>query len=153
MKRFANLLKKEIKELARPQLIISLAFTVILFQFIGQVSKKEVRKASGIQTISVLDEDGSAGSKDLLKRPEMALFKIVDLSGKTKEQALETAKAGESKLLLSSPRASALPSPSSSRASSRPTPSCAASLSSAPGARWSSRASSAPSTRPFRTIS
>jgi len=104
MKRFANLLKKEIKELARPQLIISLAFTVILFQFIGQVSKKEVRKATGIQTISVLDEDGSAGSKDLLKRPEMALFKIVDLSGKTKEQALETAKAGESKLLLVIPK-------------------------------------------------
>jgi len=104
MKRFTNLLKKEIKELVTKQLIISLAFTVILFNFIGQVSKKEVRKATGIQTISVLDEDGSAGSKDLLKRPEMALFKIVDLSGKTKEQALETAKAGESKLLLVIPK-------------------------------------------------
>ncbi len=44
MKRFTNLLKKEIKELVTKQLIISLAFTVILFNFIGQVSKKEVRK-------------------------------------------------------------------------------------------------------------
>ncbi len=71
MKRFTNLLKKEIKELVTKQLVISLAFTVILFNFIGQVSKKEVRKAIGIQTISVLDEDGSAGSKDLLKRLEI----------------------------------------------------------------------------------
>ena len=52
MKRFTNLLKKEIKELVTKQLIFSLAFTVILFNFIGQMSKKEVRKAIGIQTIS-----------------------------------------------------------------------------------------------------
>jgi ABC-2 type transport system permease protein len=100
MKRFNNLLKKEIKELVTKQLIISLAVFVLLFQFIGRVSKKEVQKAIGVQTISVLDLDGSARSMDLLKRPEMALFKIVDQAGKTKEQALEAAKAGESKLLL-----------------------------------------------------
>jgi len=104
MKRFANLLKKEIKELLTKQLVISLAFTVILFNFIGQVSKKEVRKAIGIQTISVLDEDGSAGSKDLLKNLASARFKILDQSGKTKDQAIETAKAGDSKLLLVIPK-------------------------------------------------
>ena len=100
MKRFTNLLKKEIKELVTKQLIISLAFTIILFNFIGQVSKKEVQKAIGVQTISALDLDGSAGSQALLKGLESARFKILDQSGKTKEQALETAKAGESKLLL-----------------------------------------------------
>jgi ABC-2 type transport system permease protein len=100
MKRFTNLLKKEIKELVTKQLIFSLAFTVILFNFIGQVSKKEVRKAIGIQTISALDQDGSAASQALLKGLESARFKILDQSGKTKEQAIETAKAGESKLLL-----------------------------------------------------
>ena len=104
MKRFTNLLKKEIKELVTKQLIISLAFTVILFNFIGQVSKKEVRKAIGVQTISALDEDGSAASKALLKGLESARFKILDQSGKTKEQAIETAKAGESKLLLVIPK-------------------------------------------------
>jgi ABC-2 type transport system permease protein len=100
MKRFTNLLKKEIKELVTKQLIISLAFTIILFNFIGQVSKKEVQKAIGVQTISALDEDGSAASQALLKGLESARFKILDQSGKTKEQALETARAGESKLLL-----------------------------------------------------
>ena len=52
MKRFTNLLKKEIKELVTKQLIISLALTVLLFNFIGQISKKEVQKAVGVQTIS-----------------------------------------------------------------------------------------------------
>jgi len=100
MKRFSNLLKKEIKELVTKQLIISLAVFVILFQFIGRVSKKEVQKAIGVQTISALDLDGSAGSQALIKGLESARFKIVDQSGKTKEQALEAAKSGESKLLL-----------------------------------------------------
>ncbi|MGZ5439273.1 MAG: ABC transporter permease [Candidatus Aminicenantales bacterium] len=104
MKRFTNLLKKEIKELVTKQLIISLAFTVILFNFIGQVSKKEVRKAIGVQTISALDEDGSAASKALVQGLASARFKILDQSGKTKEQAIETAKAGESKLLLVIPK-------------------------------------------------
>jgi ABC-2 type transport system permease protein len=104
MKRFANLLKKEIKELVTKQLVISLAFTIILFNFIGQVSKKEVQKAIGIQTISALDEDGSAASQALIKGLESARFKILDQSGKTREQALETAKSGESKLLLVIPK-------------------------------------------------
>jgi len=104
MKRFTNLLKKEIKELVTKQLIVSLVFTVILFNFIGQVSKKEVRKAVGVQTISALDQDGSAASQALVKGLESARFKILDQSGKTKEQALETAKTGESKLLLIIPK-------------------------------------------------
>jgi ABC-2 type transport system permease protein len=104
MKRFTNLLKKEIKELVTKQLIISLVFTLLLFNFIGQVSKKEVQKAIGVQTISALDEDRSPGSQALLKDLESARFKILDQSGKTKEQAIETAKSGESKLLLVIPK-------------------------------------------------
>jgi ABC-2 type transport system permease protein len=104
MKRFTNLLKKEIKELVRPQLIISLAFTVILFQFIGQVSKKEVQKAVGVQTISALDQDGTEASRALVKGLESARCKVLDQSGKTKEEAVAVAKAGESKLLLVIPK-------------------------------------------------
>jgi ABC-2 type transport system permease protein len=70
MRRFNNLLKKEIKELVTKQLIISLALFVILFSYIGKVIQKEDEKASGVQAISVLDLDGSANSRDLLKRLE-----------------------------------------------------------------------------------
>ncbi|HSA97193.1 MAG TPA: ABC transporter permease, partial [Acidobacteriota bacterium] len=68
MKRFTNLLKKEIKELVTKQLIFTLLFMVILYNFIGQVSKKEIQKIVGVQTISALDEDGSSGSQDLIKK-------------------------------------------------------------------------------------
>ncbi|MEN6561468.1 MAG: ABC transporter permease [Acidobacteriota bacterium] len=104
MKRFTNLLKKEIKELATKQLVVSLVFTVVLFNFIGQVSRKEVQKAVGIQTISALDQDGTPASQALIKGLESARFKVLDQSGKTKDQALETARAGESKLLLVIPK-------------------------------------------------
>src|SRR5512136_2658531 len=104
MKRFTNLLKKEIKELVTKQLIFSLLFTIVIFNFIGQVSKKEVQKIIGVQTISALDEDGSASSQALLKGLESARFKILDQSGKTKDQALATAKATDSKLLLVIPK-------------------------------------------------
>jgi len=100
MKRFLNLLKKEIKELVTIQLVASLAFTIILFNFIGQVSRKEVQKAIGVQTISALDQDGSASSQAVLAGLESARFKIVRIEGKTKEQAIDIARGGESKLLL-----------------------------------------------------
>jgi ABC-2 type transport system permease protein len=100
MKKFANLLKKEIKELVTIQLVASLAFTIILFNFIGQVSRKEVQKAIGIQTISSLDLDRSAASQGLLKGLESARFKIERIEGKTKEQAIDITRASDSKLLL-----------------------------------------------------
>ena len=100
MKRFLNLLKKEIKELVTIQLVVSLAFTIILFNFIGQVSRKEVQKAIGVQTISALDLDGSTSSQAILTGLESARFKIVRIEGKSKEQAIDIARGGESKLLL-----------------------------------------------------
>jgi len=104
MKKFANLLKKEIKELVNKQLVFTLLFMLVLYNFIGQVSKKEIQKIVGVQTISALDEDGSASSQSLLKGLSSARFKILDQSGKTKEQALEAAKANDSKLLLVIPK-------------------------------------------------
>ena len=100
MKKFLNLLKKEIKELVNVQLIVSLAFTLLLFNFVGQMSRKEVQKAIGVQTISALDLDGSASSQAVLTGLESARFKIVRIEGKTKEQAIDIARGGESKLLL-----------------------------------------------------
>jgi ABC-2 type transport system permease protein len=100
MKKFANLLKKEIRELVTAQLVISLALTIALFNFIGRVSRKEVQKAIGVQTISALDMDNSAASQGLLKGLESANFKIRRIEGKTREEAIAIAKNDDSKLLL-----------------------------------------------------
>jgi ABC-2 type transport system permease protein len=118
MKKFANLLKKEIKELVNKQLVFTLLFMLILYNFIGQTTKKEVQKITGVQTISALDLDGSERSQNLLKGleavPDVAKalpkgsraprFKIIDLAGKTQEQAIEAAKTNDSKLLVVIPK-------------------------------------------------
>jgi ABC-2 type transport system permease protein len=104
MKKFNNLLKKEIKELLTAQLLISLLFTMGLFYFIGDVTKKEVQKASGSQTVAVLDFDNSEASRGLLQGMEAAHFKVQSMAGKTKAQALQTAKDGEAKVLLVIPQ-------------------------------------------------
>ncbi len=100
MKKFTNLLKKEIRELVTTQLVISLLFMLALFYFIGQMSKKEVERATAVQTISALDLDGSPTSQGILQGLETARFKIERLEGIDKDQAIETTRDSESKLLL-----------------------------------------------------
>jgi ABC-2 type transport system permease protein len=100
MKKFANLLRKEIKELVTVQLIVSLAFMLILFNFIGRTSRKEVEKAMGVQTIAVLDLDRSPSSRGILTGLETASFKIESMEGKTHDESIEAAGRSEAKLLL-----------------------------------------------------
>ena len=46
MRKFANLLKKEIRELINKQLVISLVFMVALFSMMGGLAKTEAKKAA-----------------------------------------------------------------------------------------------------------
>jgi len=100
MKKFLNLLKKEIKELITRQLIISLLFTLGLFYFIGQLAKGEVKKAAAAQKISVLDLDNSQFSQELIKGLQSANFNIELMKEKNKESAIDSVKANDSNLLL-----------------------------------------------------
>lgn len=100
MKRFMNLLRKEIRELVTAQLVVSLVFTLALFNFIGRTSRKEVEKAMGAQTIAVLDLDRSASSLGIVTGLESANFKIESMEGRPKDEAIQAAGRGEAKLLL-----------------------------------------------------
>jgi ABC-2 type transport system permease protein len=100
MKRFMNLLRKEIRELVTAQLVVSLVFMLVLFNFIGRTSRKEVEKAMGTQPIAVLDLDGSISSQGLAAGLESANFKVTSMAGKTKDEAVEAAGKSEAKLLL-----------------------------------------------------
>ena len=100
MKKFLNLLKKEIRELITRQLIFSLLFTLVLFYFIGQLAKGEVKKAAAAQEISALDLDGSQFSNELIKGLQSAKFKVELLKEKNKEKAIDSVKASDSNLLL-----------------------------------------------------
>ena len=104
MKKFTNLLKKEVRELLTAQLLVSLLFMMALFYFIGDITKKEVAKAAGSQTVAVLDFDDSAASRGILKGMEAVHFTIQPMAGKTKEQAIRTARDGDAKVLLVIPQ-------------------------------------------------
>ena len=81
MKNFTHLLVKEIKELLNKQLIISLAFILIILNFIGNVTKSEMKKAMAKQKVAVLDLDRSPVSRNLIGALNAANFIIEEKSG------------------------------------------------------------------------
>lgn len=104
MKRFTNLLVKEIRELISYQLVISLAFTMGLFYFMGELAKKEAKRAEAEQKISVLDLDHSDLSKGLLDGLRLAKFQIEAVAQNDETAAIEAAKKSDTSLLLVVPQ-------------------------------------------------
>jgi len=100
MKKFMNLLGKEMKELITLQLFISLLFTIFLFYFIGQMLKSEVKKAMRVQKIAVLNLDESPFSEQLIGGLKGANFQVEMAKDKNKEKAIEWTKGTDINLLL-----------------------------------------------------
>lgn len=100
MKKFTNLLKKEIKELITFQLIVSLAFTIVLFYFISNVARTEMRKVEGVKDIYVLNFDDSALSGEIFRNLALANFRINLLDAKDRESGIELARKNNANLLL-----------------------------------------------------
>jgi len=104
MKKFNNLLIKEIRELVTRQWIISLLMTMFLFYFMGDLAKREVKRAVAMQKITVLDLDRSELSGGLLNNLKAMNFKINQAQESDKESAVTAAKAGEVSFLLVIPQ-------------------------------------------------
>jgi ABC-2 type transport system permease protein len=104
MKRFTNLLVKEIRELITIQLVISLVFTMGLFYFMGQLIKGEAKRAAAMQKVAALDLDLSSLSRSILDNLKTANFKVELAKGPETEAAVEEAKAGDSNLLIVIPK-------------------------------------------------
>ncbi len=100
MKKFINLLLKEVRELITMQLLISLLFTVFLFYFIGQMAKTEMKKATRTQKIAVLNLDNSPFSDQLVGNLKTANFQPEMVKDETKEEAIEKTKTSDTNLLL-----------------------------------------------------
>lgn len=100
MRKFINLLRKEVKELITFQLIISLVFTFLLFSFMGDIMKREMRRASSSQTIYILDLDHSSLSKKVINNLAFFNLKISLLEKKDKEEAIEYANKNNINFLL-----------------------------------------------------
>jgi ABC-2 type transport system permease protein len=104
MKKFINLVQKEIKELITLQLFISLLFTIFLFYFIGQMLKTEMKKAMRVQKIAVLNLDDSPFSQELIGGLKSANFQPEAVPDRDKEKAIQWTKGTDINLLLVIPQ-------------------------------------------------
>ncbi len=104
MRRFKNLLFKEIRELVTKQLVISLVMTMFLFYMLGNLAKTEMKKAQASQKISVMDLDQSDLSKGLAAGLKSANFQIDWIKGESPQAAVETARKGDTYVLLIIPQ-------------------------------------------------
>jgi ABC-2 type transport system permease protein len=104
MKNFRNLLFKEIKDMLTAQLIISLLAMMAIFYFIGGVTKKEAEKAAGKQKISILDQDGSEFSQQLLAGLQTMNFEVEKIKAADQAAAVDIARAGDTNLLVIIPQ-------------------------------------------------
>lgn len=100
MKKFTNLLFKEIRELITLQLVISLLFTLVLFYFIGQLAKSEAKRAAATQRISALDLDQSTLSRALLDNLRSLNYEIEPVRDTAKDAAVESVRESETNFLL-----------------------------------------------------
>jgi ABC-2 type transport system permease protein len=104
MNKFTNLLVKEIRDLINKQLIMSLLMMMVIFYFVGEMAKSEMKRAAATQTISVLDLDQSTLSKGLAGSLKTANFKVEWSQEKDAEAAVQAAKQGETYVLLVIPK-------------------------------------------------
>ncbi|OGD10882.1 MAG: ABC transporter [Candidatus Aminicenantes bacterium RBG_13_62_12] len=100
MKKFLNLLTKEIRELVTLQLIGSLVFTFVLFYFIGQLAKSEAARAAAPQKIAALDLDRSDVSRGLLDNLRSINYIIEPAAAADKEAAVEAVRRSPVNFLL-----------------------------------------------------
>lgn len=103
MKNFGHLLIKEIKELINKQLVISLVFILVIFNFIGNVTRTEMKKAMAKQKIAVLDQDQSEISRNIIGALNMANFIIEEKAGE-KEKVVQEIRNSNLDLLVVIPQ-------------------------------------------------
>jgi ABC-2 type transport system permease protein len=104
MKKFSNLLIKEVRELLNKQFIISLVMMMTIFYFMGGLAKSEMKKAAAGQKLTVLDLDRSEVSQGLAAGLKAANFYITWSQESSPEAAVQAAKAGDTYLLLVVPQ-------------------------------------------------
>jgi ABC-2 type transport system permease protein len=104
MKKFSNLLIKEVRELLNKQFIISLVMMMAIFYFMGGLAKSEMKKAAAGQKLTVLDLDRSEVSQGLAAGLKAANFDITWSQEGSPEAAVQAAKAGDTYLLLVIPQ-------------------------------------------------
>lgn len=101
MRKFYILVKKEIRELLTPQMIIPLIAVVLVFVFIGKVvTKQAAQSAQKNSSVAVLDLDNSNSSKNLEETLKNSHFDVTIYQNISPETAVETVKKDNKNILV-----------------------------------------------------
>ncbi|MFA5927565.1 MAG: ABC transporter permease [Patescibacteria group bacterium] len=92
MNKFIALLKKEIKELITPQVVVPLVVSAVLFFALGNIIGKEAEKIKEPIKIVVLDQDRSASSRSVIDILGQNNFKVTPYQEIDAKQAVHKAK-------------------------------------------------------------
>lgn len=104
MKKFINLLRKDIRELVTVQLILPLVIMIVLLNFVGKVVSSETKKASAPQDVVVMDLDRDDYSRVVLTTLEQGQFKIVQPDVPSIEEAINFAEEKNYKVVIVIPK-------------------------------------------------
>ncbi|MFA6437398.1 MAG: ABC transporter permease [Candidatus Paceibacterota bacterium] len=104
MKKFLVLLKKEIRELITPQMLIPIVVMVIIFSVIGSLMSKETKKLGIPQEINLIDQDQTPTSKEVFNILEASNFKINLLKNLSIEAATKQKQGKEALSLIVIPQ-------------------------------------------------
>ncbi|PKQ21167.1 MAG: ABC transporter permease [Actinobacteria bacterium HGW-Actinobacteria-6] len=104
MRRFWVLLRKEIKELVTPQILLPFAITIVMFMFIGNIVGSQGTEAQANRHLAMLDSDQSAASAGLQGAVEQAGFKVDTVTEGNAETALRDVADHGGTLLLVVPK-------------------------------------------------
>jgi len=89
MRRFLVLVRKEIRELLTPQMLVPLLMIVAVFMFIGNVVEGEMDQEDAAQRVGVIDLDGSELSARMTGVLSESGFQVVDLESADAERIAE----------------------------------------------------------------
>jgi ABC-2 type transport system permease protein len=103
MRRFAALLKKEIKELLTPQMILPMALGIAMFVLLGNIMGSETKKISQTQNIAVLDMDRSPMSQSVVDILKQYNFNVTSYSDSSIDEVINKAKESNIPVVMSIP--------------------------------------------------
>lgn len=103
MSKFLVLLKKEIKELITPQMVVPLIMMVLVFAGIGGLLTKEKAEIGSGKPLWIINQDNSALADELIQNLRQAKFEVVSFE-RSLDQVLSEAQQNEVNFVLVIPK-------------------------------------------------
>lgn len=100
MKKFLVLLKKEIRELMTPQIILPMLITIVMFVVLGNVIGKETKKADTPKKLAYINLDNSTFSDQLADVLPKDKYIVEKISNQSKDKAIEIAREQNIPLII-----------------------------------------------------